>query len=80
VSSLPREGSARVFQGVQACWPEHETLFDRMEHAVKGHGGTVRLVMLPEESHGHRARESALHTPAEMTDWFDRWLVAEPQS
>ena len=44
----------------------------RLFHAVKGHGGTVRLVMLPFESHGYRARESVLHTVAETVDWLDR--------
>jgi len=44
----------------------------RMYHAVKGHGGTARLVMLPEESHGYRAEESVFHTLAEMIDWFER--------
>jgi dipeptidyl aminopeptidase/acylaminoacyl peptidase len=44
----------------------------RMYQAVKGNGGTVRLVMLPYESHGYRARESVLHTQAEMIDWFDK--------
>ena len=43
----------------------------RMYQAVKGNGGTVRLVMLPKESHGYRARESVLHTQAEMIDRFD---------
>ena len=43
----------------------------RMYHAVKGHGGTVRLVMLPYESHGYRARESVLHVIAEMVAWLD---------
>jgi len=43
----------------------------RMYQAVKGNGGTVRLVMLPKESHGYRARESVLHTQAEMIEWFD---------
>ena len=46
----------------------------RMYQAVKGNGGTVRLVMLPEESHGYRARESVLHTQAEMIEWFDRYV------
>jgi dipeptidyl aminopeptidase/acylaminoacyl peptidase len=32
---------------------------ERMYHAVKGHGGTARLVMLPHESHGYVARESS---------------------
>ncbi len=46
----------------------------RLYQAVKGNGGTVRLVMLPGESHGYRARESVLHTQAEMIDWFDRYV------
>lgn len=45
---------------------------ERMYHAVKGLGGKVRLVMLPAESHGYRARESVLHALAEMIEWFDR--------
>ena len=28
--------------------------------------------MLPHESHGYRARESVLHTQAEMIEWLDR--------
>ena len=52
---------------------------ERMYHAVKGLGGTVRLVMLPHESHGYRARESVLHTVWEMFDWMRRH-VRERQS
>lgn len=44
---------------------------ERMFAAVKGNGGTARLVMLPHESHGYRGRESVLHTLAEMFDWFE---------
>jgi dipeptidyl aminopeptidase/acylaminoacyl peptidase len=46
----------------------------RMYQAVKGNGGTVRLCMLPEESHGYRARESVLHSQAEMIAWFDKYV------
>ena len=46
----------------------------RMYQAVKGNGGTVRLVMLPNESHGYRARQSVLHTQAEMIAWFDKYV------
>ena len=46
----------------------------RMFQAIKGNGGTVRLVMLPKESHGYRARESVLHTHAETIQWLDRYL------
>ena len=45
---------------------------ERMYAAVKGHGGTARLVMLPGESHGYAARESVGHVLAEMTEWLDR--------
>lgn len=44
---------------------------ERLYHAIKGHGGTARLVMLPNESHGYRAKESVMHTLAEMFEWFD---------
>lgn len=47
---------------------------ERMFAAVKGAGGTVRLVMLPAESHGYRARESVGHTLYEMSSWLDRYL------
>ena len=47
---------------------------ERMYQAVKGNGGTARLVFLPAESHGYEARESVLHTVAEMIDWFDRYV------
>ncbi len=52
----------------------------RMYHAIKGLGGTARLVMLPSESHGYRARESVLHSLAEMIGWFDRYVKnADPR-
>lgn len=47
---------------------------ERMYQAIKGNGGTVRLVMLPHESHGYRARESVLHTHAESLDWLNRYV------
>jgi dipeptidyl aminopeptidase/acylaminoacyl peptidase len=51
---------------------------ERFYHALKGHGGTARLVFLPHESHGYAARESVLHTVAEMVEWFDRWVKQAP--
>jgi dipeptidyl aminopeptidase/acylaminoacyl peptidase len=53
---------------------------ERMYHAIKGNGGKARLVMLPEESHGYRARESVLPTLAEMIDWFDLYVKNGPQA
>jgi dipeptidyl aminopeptidase/acylaminoacyl peptidase len=51
---------------------------ERLYHAVRGHGGTVRLVLLPHESHGYAARESVEHVLAEMAAWLDRWLSGTP--
>ena len=47
---------------------------ERMYAAIKGHGGKVRLVWLPGEAHGYRARESVGHTLKEMVDWMDRYV------
>ena len=46
----------------------------RMFQAVKGNGGTARLVMLPHESHGYRARQSVLHTQYEMIAWMNQFV------
>lgn len=35
---------------------------ERFYAALKGHGATTRLVILPHESHGYQARESIMHT------------------
>ena len=51
---------------------------ERMFAAIKGLGGTARLVMLPNESHGYRARESILHMLAESDDWLQKY-VRQPQ-
>ncbi len=45
---------------------------ERLFQAIKGNGGTARLVLLPHESHGYRGRESVLHVLAEMFDWADK--------
>jgi dipeptidyl aminopeptidase/acylaminoacyl peptidase len=47
---------------------------ERLFQAIKGSGGTARLVLLPHESHGYRARESVLHVLAEMFEWADRYV------
>jgi dipeptidyl aminopeptidase/acylaminoacyl peptidase len=46
----------------------------RLFRALQGNGGTARLVMLPEESHGYAARESVLHAQAEAIAWFDKYV------
>jgi dipeptidyl aminopeptidase/acylaminoacyl peptidase len=50
----------------------HTMQSERFYAAVKSGGGTVRLVLLPHESHGYLARESILHTLAEMIEWADK--------
>ena len=47
---------------------------ERLYAAIRGNGGTVRLVMLPSEAHGYRARETMEHVLYEETAWFDKYL------
>jgi dipeptidyl aminopeptidase/acylaminoacyl peptidase len=47
---------------------------ERMFQAIRGNGGTARLVMLPHEGHSYLGRESVLHVLAEELDWLERWL------
>jgi dipeptidyl aminopeptidase/acylaminoacyl peptidase len=51
---------------------------ERYYAALKGNGATARLVMLPYESHGYRARESILHMAAEQEKWLDTYVKGEP--
>jgi dipeptidyl aminopeptidase/acylaminoacyl peptidase len=46
---------------------------ERLFEAIRGNGGTARLVLLPHEAHNYLARESVLHVLAEMIEWADRW-------
>ncbi|WGM40381.1 prolyl oligopeptidase family serine peptidase [Caulobacter sp. NIBR1757] len=51
---------------------------ERFFAALKGAGATARYVVLPNEAHAYRARESTLHTLWEMSDWMDRYVKAAP--
>lgn len=42
--------------------------------AVRGSGGTARLVLLPHEDHGYRAIESIEHVLWEQIQWFDKYV------
>ncbi len=42
--------------------------------AVRGSGGTARLVLLPHEDHGYRARENVEHVLWEQLRWFDQYV------
>lgn len=47
---------------------------ERLYQAVKGNGGTARLVLLPHESHSYEARESVEHVLWETIHWFDKYV------
>jgi dipeptidyl aminopeptidase/acylaminoacyl peptidase len=47
---------------------------ERLFAALKGLGKTARLVLLPHEAHGYRARESVLHMLYEMDRWLDKYV------
>ncbi len=42
--------------------------------AVRGSGGTARLVLLPFEDHGYRALENLEHVLWEQLRWFDKYV------
>jgi len=44
---------------------------ERYFNALKGLGANVRLVVLPKESHGYRAKESILHMLWEQDQWLE---------
>lgn len=47
---------------------------ERFYNALKGHGATTRLVFLPAEAHGYRAKESVLHMLWEMDEWLEKYV------
>lgn len=47
---------------------------ERLYNAIKGNGGTARLVFLPQESHGYAAKESVLHMLWEMDEWLMKYV------
>ncbi len=51
---------------------------ERMFNAIKGHGGTVKFVSLPFESHGYQAKESIMHTLAEQFEWLEKYVKNPP--
>jgi dipeptidyl aminopeptidase/acylaminoacyl peptidase len=42
--------------------------------AVRGSGGTTRLILLPHEDHGYRSRENIEHVLWEQLNWFDTYV------
>ncbi|WP_306601962.1 prolyl oligopeptidase family serine peptidase [Geothrix sp. 21YS21S-2] len=50
----------------------------KLFEAIRGNGGTTRLVMLPHEPHWYTARESNEHLVYEMLTWFDTYVKNAP--
>jgi dipeptidyl aminopeptidase/acylaminoacyl peptidase len=51
---------------------------ERYFNALKGLGATVRLVMLPKESHGYAAKESIMHMLWEQDSWLEEHVKNKP--
>ena len=47
---------------------------ERMFNAIKGHGGTVKYIQLPFESHGYAGRENILHMLNEQFTWLEKYV------
>ncbi|ULQ57213.1 prolyl oligopeptidase family serine peptidase [Flavihumibacter rivuli] len=47
---------------------------ERLYNAIKGHGGTVRFVSLPYESHGYAGKENILHLLWEQNQWLEKYV------
>ncbi|WP_440057040.1 prolyl oligopeptidase family serine peptidase (plasmid) [Pseudoalteromonas sp. T1lg65] len=52
----------------------------RMFAALDGLGKTARLVMLPEEEHSYKARESIMHVLWEQEQWLRKYLLPAPEA
>ncbi len=51
-----------------------------MYEAIRRNGGEAELLMLPNEGHSYRGRESVLRTAAAMLELFDEHLLAPEQA
>jgi dipeptidyl aminopeptidase/acylaminoacyl peptidase len=50
----------------------------KLYEAIRGNGGTARLVMLPHEPHWYTAMESNEQLVYEMLRWFDKYVKNSP--
>jgi dipeptidyl aminopeptidase/acylaminoacyl peptidase len=50
----------------------------KLYEAIRGNGGTTRLVMLPHEPHWYTAMESNEQLAYEMLRWFDKYVKNAP--
>ncbi|KGE53574.1 prolyl oligopeptidase family serine peptidase [Xanthomonas axonopodis pv. vasculorum] len=68
-----------IVHGMDDANPGTETTqAPRLFQAIRGNGGTARLVLLPFEPHWYTARESNEDLVAEMLEWFDRYVKNAP--
>lgn len=68
-----------IIHGERDNWPATVPLqSEKLYEAIRGAGGTVRLVMLPFELHHYLSRESVEHTLWETLTWFDRHVKNAP--
>ncbi len=51
---------------------------EKLYEAMRGTGGIARLLVLPHEGHGYRARESVEQVLAEQLDWFRKHVKEAP--
>jgi dipeptidyl aminopeptidase/acylaminoacyl peptidase len=51
---------------------------NKLYEAIRGNGGTTRLVMLPHEPHWYSAAESNEQLVYEMLRWFDKYVKNAP--
>src|SRR2546421_4203486 len=64
-----------LIHGVQDDNPGTYTIqSERFYQALSGNGATVRMVLLPFEAHGYRARQSVEHVFWEELSWFDKYV------
>lgn len=47
---------------------------ERLFNGIKGHGGTVRFVFLPYESHSYSGKENLLHMLWEQNEWLEKYV------
>ena len=50
----------------------------KLYQAIRGNGGTTKLVMLPHEPHWYTALESNEQVVHDMLDWFDTYVKNAP--
>ncbi|WP_045756711.1 prolyl oligopeptidase family serine peptidase [Xanthomonas albilineans] len=68
-----------IVHGMDDANPGTETTqAPRLFQAIRGNGGTARLVLLPFEPHWYTARESNEDVVAEMLAWFDHYVKHAP--